>query len=147
MPDFLDQTRREMAKRLAELEPLLAEHARLQAALAALGSGTGTESAPPARPPRSAGRPRGPRTPNVTRNSAQPARSTGSRRVGRRKGSGKRAGEALSLIEKQPGVSTNELANRMGIKPNYLYRILPGLEQEGKVKKQGRGWHPAAAAA
>jgi hypothetical protein len=31
----------------------------------------------------------------------------------------------------------------MGIKQNFLYRVLPGLEQEGKVKKDGRGWHPA----
>jgi hypothetical protein len=29
----------------------------------------------------------------------------------------------------------------MGIKQNYLYRVLPGLESEGKVKKSGRGWH------
>jgi hypothetical protein len=33
----------------------------------------------------------------------------------------------------------------MGIK-NYLYRILPGLEREGKVGKDGRGWHPKVAA-
>ena len=30
----------------------------------------------------------------------------------------------------------------MGIKQNYLYRVLPGLRQEGKVVKRGRGWHP-----
>jgi hypothetical protein len=29
----------------------------------------------------------------------------------------------------------------MGIKQNYLYRVLPGLQTEGKVRKQGRGWH------
>jgi len=36
----------------------------------------------------------------------------------------------------------------MGIKQNYLYRVLSGLGQENKVEKQGRGWHaksPAAA--
>lgn len=32
----------------------------------------------------------------------------------------------------------------MGIKQNYLYRVLPGLEQEEKVRKQGRGWHVQA---
>ena len=31
----------------------------------------------------------------------------------------------------------------MGIKQNYLYRVLPGLEQEKKVAKRGRGWFPA----
>jgi hypothetical protein len=34
----------------------------------------------------------------------------------------------------------------MGIKQNYLYRVLPGLQQEGLVSKQGRGWHPQQAA-
>jgi hypothetical protein len=29
----------------------------------------------------------------------------------------------------------------MGIKQNYLYRVLPALETEKKIKKQGRGWH------
>jgi hypothetical protein len=29
----------------------------------------------------------------------------------------------------------------MGIKQSYLYRVLPGLEKDGKVKKQDRGWH------
>jgi hypothetical protein len=31
----------------------------------------------------------------------------------------------------------------MGIKQNYLYRVLPGLEKEKKVRKKDRGWHPA----
>jgi hypothetical protein len=35
----------------------------------------------------------------------------------------------------------------MGISPNYLYRVLPRLEKEAKVTKQGRGYHPAGAAA
>jgi len=31
----------------------------------------------------------------------------------------------------------------MGIKQNYLYRVLPGLEKDGKVVKRERGWHVA----
>ena len=30
----------------------------------------------------------------------------------------------------------------MGIKQNYLYRVMPALAEEGKVIKSGRGWHP-----
>ena len=26
--------------------------------------------------------------------------------------------------------------------PNYLYRVLPDLEKEGRVRKKGRGYHP-----
>jgi hypothetical protein len=67
-------------------------------------------------------------------------------KVGRRKGSGTRAAQALSLVQGQPGITVPELAAKMGIKQNYLYRVLPGLEQEGKLEKKGRGWHPKAAA-
>jgi hypothetical protein len=67
------------------------------------------------------------------------------RRGGRPKGGGKRATEALSLVRGQPGITIPELAVKMGIKQNYLYRVLPGLEQEGKLEKKGRGWHPRGA--
>jgi hypothetical protein len=62
-------------------------------------------------------------------------------KVGRRKGSGTRALETLSLVQAQPGITIPELAAKMGIKQNYLYRVLPGLEQEGKLEKRGRGWY------
>lgn len=66
-------------------------------------------------------------------------------RPGRPKGSGTRAAEALRIVREQPGVTIPELADRMSIKQNYLYRVLPELVQEGKVTKQGRGWHPRVA--
>jgi hypothetical protein len=66
------------------------------------------------------------------------------RRAGRPKGSGTRAAEALRIVREHPGVTIPELADRMGIKQNYLYRVLPELVQEGKIAKQGRGWHPRA---
>jgi DNA-binding IclR family transcriptional regulator len=67
------------------------------------------------------------------------------RRGGRPKGGGKRATEALSLVRAQPGITIPELAAKMGIKQNYLYRVLPGLEKEGKLEKKGRGWYPKGA--
>lgn len=79
----------------------------------------------------------------VTATRKKPTRSKG--KVGRRKGSGKRAAEALSFVQAQPGITIGELAVKMGIKQNYLYRVLPGLEQDGKLEKQGRGWHPKGA--
>jgi hypothetical protein len=66
-------------------------------------------------------------------------------KVGRRKGSGTRALETLSLVQGQPGITIPELAAKMGIKQNYLYRVLPGLEKEGKLEKKGRGWYPKGA--
>jgi hypothetical protein len=38
------------------------------------------------------------------------------------------------------------MAEAMGIQQNYLYRVLPGLQDDGLVRKEGRGWHPLEAA-
>jgi hypothetical protein len=151
--DFLDEKRQEIAQRLKELKPAVDEYTRLEAAAAALqgvGGGTATTTATATAAPRrrGPGRPRGSagRKKAAAPKAAAPAKATakkaGRRRAGRRKGSGTRAAEALSFVQGQPGITIPELAAKMGIKQNYLYRVLPGLEQEGKVSKQGRGWHP-----
>lgn len=71
---------------------------------------------------------------------------TSAARGGRPKGTGQRAAEALKHITEQPGIVISELAAKMGIKQNYLYRVLPELGSEGKVEKKGRGWHPSSTA-
>jgi hypothetical protein len=147
--DFLDEKRREITDRLKELKPLVEEHSRLEAAASALDGVKGSSAtATPRR--RGPGRPRGSVTRKkaaaATRTATKPARKAGRpagrRRAGRRKGSGTRAAEALKFVQGQPGITIPELAAKMGIKQNYLYRVLPGLEQEKKVTKKGRGWHP-----
>lgn len=62
-----------------------------------------------------------------------------------RPANGRRAEQALVLVKEQPGITIPEIAERMGLKQSYLYRILPGLEQDGEVVKRGRGWYPAGA--
>jgi hypothetical protein len=150
--DFLDEKRNEITARLKELKPLVDEYNRLEAAASALEGVGGTAATTAAPRRRGPGRPRG----SVNRKGAavsapakagrkkagRPAGRTAGRRAGRRKGSGTRAAEALSFVQGQPGITIPELAAKMGIKQNYLYRVLPGLEQENKVSKQGRGWHP-----
>jgi len=152
--DFLDDKRREISDRMRELKAAVDEYNRLEAAASALaavrGSGSGSASATPRR--RGPGRPRGSGTrakaagaaTRTTKARRKPGRPPGRRRAGRRKGSGTRAAQALSFVQGQPGITIPELAAKMGIKQNYLYRVLPGLEQEGKVNKRGRGWHPKA---
>lgn len=160
MTDFLDEKRREINDRLAELKPLIDEYNRLEAASKALAGvrGSAPASSPAAAPAapaapvrRGPGRPRGSKsrkTAASTRRAAAPvapaAASTAAprRRAGRRKGSGTRAAQALSFVTGQPGITIPELAAKMSIKQNYLYRVLPGLEQEKKIEKKGRGWHP-----
>ena len=124
MADFLAEKRKEIEARLKELRPLVEEHARLERAAAALDGVT-------------SGGGRGGR-----RSQWRAGRRTGRRR-GWPRGSGTRAIQAHELVKGNPGITISELANQMGIKANYLYRVMPTLQQEGKVKKRGRGWHPA----
>jgi CRP-like cAMP-binding protein len=126
--DFLDEKRKEIQDRLKELRPLVDEFHRLEAAERALSgmgnskSSTGTTAA--AAPTR------------------RRRRSTGNgRRRGRPRGTGTRAQQALQLVSERPGITIPEMAQAMGIQQNYLYRVLPGLAEEGKVVRSGRGWH------
>src|SRR3954466_7983484 len=121
MADFLDEKRKEIDARLRELRPLVEEFNRLEKAAAALAGVGGTQAAAK-RPSRGAGRPR---------------------RRGRPRGSGNRAKQALELVRARPGITITELADAMGIKANYLYRVMPTLQKEGQVKKRDKGWHPA----
>ena len=147
MTDFLDEKRREITDRLKELKPLVDEYNRLEAAASALAGVGGSARAPP-RPPLRAAADRDARAARSTAQSAataaapkagaqKPDAPRGRRRAGRRKGSGTRAAEALSFVQGQPGITIPELAAKMGIKQNYLYRVLPGLEQENKVSEAG----------
>jgi hypothetical protein len=119
--DFLDTKVKEIEARLRELQPLIEEYHRLEAAASALDNVDGTARTAPARVSGASrrGRPRGSRGGNT------------------------RATQAVELVRANPGISIPDLAEYMGIKPNYLYRILPQLEGEGKVKRQGKAWHPA----
>jgi hypothetical protein len=134
VPDFLEEKQKEISQRLKELRPLVDEYHRLEAAEQAL-SGVGTTSRSTATASSA---------PRRTRSAR--AKSTGTRRRGRPKGSGTRAVQALDLVKARPGITIPELAEAMGIKQNYLYRVMPGLAEEGKVAKSGRGWHAREAA-
>jgi predicted Rossmann fold nucleotide-binding protein DprA/Smf involved in DNA uptake len=129
--DFLDEKVKEIDARLSELKPLVDEYERLSKAREAL-SGVGGTSARAATTTR--------RT-RARRGSAARRGGGGGGRRGRRGGT--RATQTLELVRSKPGISIPELAQAMGIQPNYLYRVLPGLEKEGQIKREGRGWHPA----
>jgi hypothetical protein len=138
MADFLDEKRREMQERLKELRPLVDEYNRLAAAVQALdgvGAGAGAAAAP------APGRRRA-----ASRGAASSASGSNGGRRGRPRGSGTRGKQALELVRSSPGITIPEMAEQMGIQQNYLYRVLPALQKEGMVRKEGRGWHPKEAA-
>ena len=136
MSDFLETKRKEIAARLRELEPLVEEHRQLQAAATALA---GLPSAVRASRPAARAARRGRAT--ATRASTRARKPAAGGRRGRPRGSGTRALQTLELVKAKPGITIPEIASAMGIKQNYLYRVLPGLEKDGKVVKRDRGWH------
>jgi Winged helix-turn-helix DNA-binding len=124
---FVDSTVKDIEDRLRELKE---EVAKLEAARSALTGGR-----------RGPGRPRG---------SAEGTARTTARRTGRRpgrprgrSGGGTRANQALELVRAQPGITIPQIAEKMGIEPNYLYRVMPRLLENGQVRRDGQGWLPA----
>jgi sugar-specific transcriptional regulator TrmB len=120
----LDEARDLVTKRLAELDE---ERRRLERALSELGGKAKKATRRKGR----RGRPKG--------SGAKKAKGPSTTRRRRRSG-GTRANQAVKLVEKNPGISASEIAKKMKIKPNYLYRVLGELEKEGRVKKKGRSY-------
>jgi hypothetical protein len=112
---------------LKELKPLVEEYHQLEAMVRKLAEGDG---APSSSRPRS------------TRRSS--TRTASRRSRGRPRGTGTRSAQALPLVQAKPGITIPEMANEMGITPNYLYRVLPELAKDRKVKKVGKGWEPVS---
>jgi hypothetical protein len=122
----VDDVRDKMTQRLKELKPLVDEYHQLEAMVRKLADGDGAQSSSSQSPTRQ-----------------RSTRSTNGRRRGRRRGGGTRSAQALALVQAKPGITIPEMAKEMGITPNYLYRVLPDLAKDGKVKKAGKGWEPA----
>jgi hypothetical protein len=130
LADFVDSTVRDIDSRLSELKQ---EVTKLEAARAALVGGR-----------------RGPGRPATARNGATPTRRRPARRAaGRprgRRGGNTRANQALALVREKPGITIPEIAESLKIEPNYLYRVMPKLVDDGQVTREGQGWHPTATA-
>ena len=110
--NFLEEKRSEIDARLKELKPLYEDYLTLQKAKAALDGVN------------------------------KPARRASGPRRGRPRGSGGTSQKALEAIRNNPGITVTELARELKMRhPNYLYRVLPQLEYQGSVRKEGKGWH------
>lgn len=118
----VDEAAQLLRARISELD---SERAKLERALASLTDGR-----------------EGKRGPGRPRSSAASSDSSNGRRRRKRRG-GTRAEHALKVISDSPGVSASEIAERLKMKPNYMYRVLTELQADGKVRKEGRAYHPA----
>jgi len=126
MSDFLEEKRREIQARLDELAEAVSEYERLKRALDALDGVTNASTTAAARGGRGGG--------------------GSGRGAGRPRGSGERSRQALELIRREPGLGATDIARQIGVHPNYAYRILPGLEEQGLIEKRDRAWYPKDAA-
>jgi len=126
MADVLSELRSSLEKRLRELEPLIKEHAQVREALDAL-KGVGKRAQATAA--------------GAAKRSRTARAATAARGPGRPRGTGGRAQEVLALVHKHPGITLAEIAKRMKIQPNYLYRVFSHLEKDGSVTKRDKGYH------
>lgn len=111
MPDVLSELRSSLEKRLRELEPLIKEHAQVREALDALKHVGQREQETAA----------GARRSRIART------ATTGKSAGRPRGTGARAQQVLKLVHKHSGITIAEMAKRMKINPNYLYRVFSHL--------------------
>ena len=121
---------KDIDRRLSELK---VEVSKLEAARAALVGGR-----------------RGPGRPSSANgaSASTTTRRRTTRRAGRprgRRGGNTRANQALALVQEKPGITIPQIAESLKIEPNYLYRVMPKLVEDGQVSREGQGWHPTAA--
>lgn len=138
--DFLTQQRRQIDTRLEQLKPAHEEYLTLLEAKQALAGLAGAPATParrgPGRPPGSG---RGRRRAVTSRTRSANGRRR-PRRGGRRRAGATRADQALELIKANPGIGVPQIADQMGIRQNYLYRVTAALQKAGSVKRQGQGF-------
>jgi hypothetical protein len=137
--DQLKDLENQVAGRLAELEPLVAEYHELQQVAERLGIKPRAAASAPAATP--------------TRRSATRRKSTGSgsgRRTSRRRRNaaspGSRQADVLRLVTARPGITVPELGRELSVDPTGLYQIVRRLEGRGELRKVGPRLEPAAAA-
>jgi hypothetical protein len=133
---FVETTVNDIDRRLEELQE---EVTKLQAARAALVGGRRG----PGRPPRT-------ETRETEAVAPKPAAARRTRRQGGprgRRGGNTRSNQALELVRSRPGITIPQVAEELKIEPNYLYRVMPKLVEDGQIRREGNGWFAAAEAA
>ena len=140
-----------VAQRLKELAPAVAEYRELEAVAQRLGIDSDApaaetapaETAETARPARTrrASRPRRARAAAATNNTAPRKARAGLRR---RTPPAGREQQLLELVRARPGITVREAGQDFGVDPTSLYRLVRRLEQNGQLRKKGRGLEPVA---
>src|SRR3954463_8988483 len=137
MADFLTEKRQEIDNRLKELRPLYEEYLKLEKAQEALAGMDQPRRRGPGRPP-------GSTSTSTSKRTRTRAASGNGRRRRRRRSGGTRGEQALTVVRQNPGITVSELGDQLGIaQKNYLYRVMANLQEDGAVRKEGKGFHAA----
>jgi cobalamin biosynthesis Mg chelatase CobN len=170
----LDQFRtaeEQVAKRLRELKPLVAEYHELEQVAQRLGLSVSNDApAPDTRPPtstkparrrrraakaaaRSAASKRDGSADTGTaktsvaatqaRGGRSPQSSAGNGRAGASRTS-RRQQDVLRLVKQRPGITVSEIAKELGVDATGLYRPVHKLEQDGAIIKRGVALTPTS---
>lgn len=113
---MLADIREKLNKRLTELQPMIDEHTEIVNVLDTLSNG------------RAAGK----------------KRSTSATAPRTRAGRGERPEQFLALVGEKPGITIAQAAKEIGASPNYLHRLGRDMVADGKLVKQGSGYHSVA---
>ncbi|HZO59859.1 MAG TPA: hypothetical protein VFB51_09220 [Solirubrobacterales bacterium] len=133
--DFLTKQRQQIEARLKELQPAHEEYLTLLEARDALAG------VKPADGRRGPGRPPSRRGPGRPPGSGRKTTTSRRKTTRRRRRGGTRREQALELIRQNPGITVTDIADRMGIRQNYLYRVTQELLKDRKVSRRGSGFH------
>lgn len=135
----LQDLRGRMVERIRELEPFMEELAALREQAERMGIDLTERPVRHSTPTKGTGRKDS--TSRAKRSSVKPRRR-------RRRTSGEsRADQVLRLVQERPGISIPALGKALGVDSTGLYRVVRTLEEEGKVRKDGREVQPVGQAA
>lgn len=129
MPDTIDDARRMIESRIAEIET---EARQLEPALAHLVGSQGTG------PRRRRARGKGTRT-STSPTPATPRKGS-PQKAGKRAARGERQRQLLAAIEANPGARPSELARSIGIRPTQVSVLIAKARSEMLIVKSGKGY-------
>ena len=146
LEQFIDAEQR-VAKRLKELEPMVAEYRELESIAQRLGiDGVARDKADSATASTRSRR-------RTRRTAATPARdsrketsgATGRRSRAQRRAPGLREQQLLGLVRARPGITVAEAGKALGVDPTGLYRVVQRFQERDELVKNGRALEPAGA--
>jgi hypothetical protein len=151
--DELREMEQHVARRLKELEPLVAEYKELREIADRIGGEVASAAAPPRTERDGSARSRAKRVPKATgtrraskaggKPASKPAAAKNGATASNGKLRGRRDEEIIRMVKQQPGITVAQVGKELGVDATGLYRVIRRLQASGVISKQGRALQPA----